>query len=361
MVRHGRGHPRVRIQDFYHPRSSLVGNDRLAGLAHPNFDFELDGWSAAVALVQHVASSTESDPRTLAFRRMSRFVLEREVDPSDLTVEALAVWTSDSPPALGTDSSWFWIEADVEDYWIAACRRETRGNPVVAQEQTFPRPRRDSSGNPTTTHDDKSRVRVREPLAMPFPKSDRFPFLKLDAVVVPHSAIFFASRLYRLRQLDRRLSQLASSPRRGLSTSSKEVHELESELERVLVGMVLYFGAMSNLEGGLERLRFDFASWRQVYDAGTAWGSEVFGVKDGFGLNREWVDEWRRSPRRSEGRLGGVVKRWIPGDTVEEIDARKAFDETAREMENELWRIFDSVSSVPRSISLFHTLLPETC
>lgn len=154
-------------------------------------------------------------------------------------------------------------------------------------------------------------VRIRQPLELPFTSREARDFVyplhqNNKTHLVPQSAIFFASRFHRLRELVRKLEIAKSGledPRRGHRERAEfEQRKQESlkEIYSVLLSASLYLAAMlrSNAEasrdGGRDRLEYYASTWLEVYEKGTARGSEVFGMKDGFGLNGEFLLKHRK-------------------------------------------------------------------
>lgn len=136
------------------------------------------------------------------------------------------------------------------------------------------------------------KLRGREPIAYPVPRAnttllfgfERIPssfFYPHSSVSIPHSAVFFASRFHYLRELVRRL---------GTARNDFELyHRIEKDIYSLLLSMLAYFVGEKGLQGGEFDLRFDFTSWANTYRRLSNRGSDIFGVRDGFGTNREFL------------------------------------------------------------------------
>ncbi|GAA5957775.1 hypothetical protein JCM3765_003762 [Sporobolomyces pararoseus] len=330
------------LQEFYN-QFSLQQDDQLSKIPHPNFTFELDGWSAAVALAEDVPDreNLEDD-----YGRVCRTLLQKTISPSRFVGESLVQWRS---PGDGDEGFSDWVAQDVENYWIAASRKQSRDR-VVPQRRIFPRSYTDKAETP---HHIK--VLYQEPVALPFPLDENRHVHRTNKnKLVPQSAIFFASRFYKLRQLERRITAL----NRCIAPPSREQGELWEEVYSTLMSMLLYYASAFRDEDSSVPFTFDFESWKETYKHGSVYGSEIFGLKDGFGLNRELFNRFMKS---SSQWLENAIKGWIPESDTKSEQSRKAMQALMKEMLDKLSKIFkESHQDSSLSTSSLTPFVPTT-
>lgn len=188
-------------------------------------------------------------------------------------------------------------------------------------------------------------VRTRRPLPLPWTLHDHNQLVLKETVhdqsfEIPQSAVFFASRLHRLRQL-------AAVLRTVNHEASKSVRR---EIYSVLLSMCLYSNVMHHFEeeeperSGVHLLGFYAMDWLHTFRAGTAAGSTTFGHAGGVGANGEFLHQHRDDLKTW---LGDAVKWWCPhlgGRTPSQQwadeEERKIVKEAMQEMMKELFEMF---------------------
>ncbi|GAA5993670.1 hypothetical protein JCM5350_003019 [Sporobolomyces pararoseus] len=309
------------LHEFFN-RFSLKQDDQLSDFPHPDFTFEQDGWSAAVALAEDVPDWENAKDD---YGRICTILLQKKISPSRFAIESLVQWRN---PGDGDENFSDWVAKDAESYWIAASRRQSRDR-VAPQKRTFAKSYTDEAG--TTNH---ISVIYQEPIALPFPVDEnRHVHRTNDNKIVPQSAIFFASRFYKLRQLERRLNALDKSN----PSHQKERGDIEEEVHSTLMSMILYYASAYADEDSSVPFTIDYESWKETYEHGPEYGSEIFGVKDGFGLNREFFERFLKNSSRW---FKNAVEEWIPGRDTDSVQSRKAMEVVTKKMLDKLTEIF---------------------
>lgn len=215
----------------------------------------------------------------------------------------------------------------------------------VPQQYAFERPYNDAEGRARRLN-----VQYREPLALPYPPDENHYFQRTDANKhVPQSAIFFASRFHRLRELERRLLQV--SKLEAIPSTRREKEQLLREVHSVLLSALLYFAAAWAHEDSSIPFGFNYDSWKEAYEHGTSYGGEIFGLKDGFGLNREFFYRYLAD---SDSWIKSAIETCSHELSLEARLERGLILEVSKEMVGILQKIFDQVS---RFLLQFFTVL----
>jgi len=207
-------------------------------------------------------------------------------------------------------------------------------------------------------------VRIRQPLALPFVSSEAkdlvYPvYYPNKTHLVPQSAIFYASRLYCLRKLVRNLEVIESGlancrpGHREHGELMKRKQEVFKQIYSVLLAASLYTSAMLRRNSeesngvGIDKLGFYAETWLRTYENGTAKGSEIFGMKDGFGLNGEFLLKYRKELSSWSEE---AAQWWCPDASHVDHIGRLVLGDALKEMKKELFEMYAAmVSPVPCS------------
>lgn len=193
----------------------------------------------------------------------------------------------------------------------------------------------------------QTHTRRREPLPYPpaFRPDNQVPGFILDPQTgsyLPTSAVFFASRFNRLRELSRLLSH---EERPAGYENPTIVHKIKVEIYSTLISMLLYYLGQPEMKGTPSSLRFNYEEWQDVYEQCDWSGSEVFGTRAGFGLNRDFFlgllkreifDEWTTK----------ATEWWVPGEGHEVAELRAMMGEKWLHLKAELWMFYEDVSFI---------------
>ncbi|GAA5902626.1 uncharacterized protein JCM6883_007188 [Sporobolomyces salmoneus] len=324
----------MRVVDFF-KCFALVGQEELAGIPHSDFEFHLDGWAAAVALARDGTTLVG----TSKYSQVCKILVKKQIKPEEWAIEALAI----SHAASDNGFSQYLLES-IGVYWPAACQTQARSvcsslilplgfvakvacannsRPisqralVVPEEFAFSRRYKDRDGR-----EHASIVNHRKPLVLPYPSDKVLVFARTQqGDVIPRSALFYASRFYRLRQV---------------AEKSQEAEHVAEGLNSVLLSMVLYYAALKVKPPSVE-LNFEFDSWRYAHKVGTEYGGEIFGM-EGLRLNLEFFEHFQD---HGEAYFKDAAKWWIPELSDEDQKKRELLLDVAMEMVHKLGSILN--------------------
>ncbi|GAA5886714.1 hypothetical protein JCM16303_003290 [Sporobolomyces ruberrimus] len=350
------------------------------GVSHRNFDLVPDGWGAAIGVTLLFPNERMQELRD--------YLYHRQCNPRDIVIEYYAVLRH-PPQGLELDKGEYneHLQRLVELYWrdcrkasddprnystvISYQERYTKPSLPVSpplQSPTLPSPPAQSSplegepevesqGEPSSQAQpipplaplpELVRVRTHKPLAYPFPlyHGSLFGFHKPTPAIhhfVPTSGAFYASRFLRLRELSRLLP-----PRQDGQTLSASHLTIKRHIYSVLLQMLLYLTAMrSDGPPGTTGSELRYKAWKHLHEACNLQGSEVFGMRDGFLANREFLFMMEKSGQLTEWFVG-ACEWWVPenGEPRQVYRKKRTIFQGLMWMRFELLRIFDDIQRV---------------
>lgn len=128
---------------------------------------------------------------------------------------------------------------------------------------------------------------------------------------------------------------------------------VSKEIYSILLSASLYTSAMLRRNSeesngvGIDKLGFYAETWLQVYENGTAKGSETFGMKDGYGSNGEFLLKYRKELSSWSEE---AAQWWCPDDSHVDHIGRLVLGDALKEMKKELFEMYAAmVSPVPCS------------
>ncbi|GAA5881043.1 hypothetical protein JCM16303_004650 [Sporobolomyces ruberrimus] len=367
---------KVRLSDLV-SAFALQGQEHdIFDVEHPRFDYIPDGMAAAVRVAHEYADRDE----------LVRLLAHRLCDPADITEESYSVLKG---AVAGITIREYARESEKVQlkHWTRVCRKYKEpgiptgiarkliydsSSPTVPSAPVSPT----ASSNtprllptpPASPHSTRSQtteplilspvvstqalvsIRFREPLPYPTPLANvRLLFGFVQGAhsdgFLPTSPIFFASRFHRLRELSR-LLRYALHPRHSSSSASEEWAEtqeernIKKEIYGVLLGMLMFYLGTRASRGAQELGGFDYGFWKRVYERCGERGSEVFGLKDGFGLNREFFEEITGGGKLDDW-FWEASEWWIEGDGWKEWRDRDMIVGALRGMERKLGSVLN--------------------
>ncbi|GAA5886711.1 hypothetical protein JCM16303_003289 [Sporobolomyces ruberrimus] len=351
----------------------IRGQKTIKSVEHEEFDLVPDGWAAAMWVAYKYTQG--------GFLR--NLLLLRPCKPEDIIMESFAV-LNPSTGEVALSSVNGHSQRTASEYWTKVCQAyKARGEPdEIVRTHWFNSAPATPSSSPTSTSgspqtdalrpgptSSSSRlrsnanslsvppslgnvglattlhVRYHEPLSYPFPldANDRLFAFEPDFVsksFTPTSPIFFASRFERLRQLYALICQ--ENPHQDPSRRpSAQYTKLLTDVFSTLISMLLYFLAIVDSGNTLSHFGFDYLSWKAVYRACRDRGSEVFGIKKGFGENGKFLRDLNNEGKLEE-LFRGASEWWIQEEGVQDREGRKMIVDTLVLMKNGLLRILSN-------------------
>lgn len=182
-------------------------------------------------------------------------------------------------------------------------------------------------------------IRTHKPLPLPWTLASHPKLIHTEVIPgekpigIPKSAIFFTSRLHRLRELE--------TARLHAVRSAKEYQSTQNQIYSVVLSMCLYMSVVIEETGLLD---FYVGDWIEVFRAGTITGSEIFGTAGGFGANGRFLVGYKS---RMGLLIEGAVNWWCPnhGQGTEsqqwaDEEERKMLRDAIKKMMKELFEMF---------------------
>ncbi|GAA6025472.1 hypothetical protein JCM11491_000542 [Sporobolomyces phaffii] len=289
--------------------------------------------------VEEVSHRVEEDSDADLARE---YLLERNFDPSALSVMSFALMTRASDRMPNPRDCQAEVESGINSQWQATC--QARGEHDLPAELTFRLTFYD--GRATLPID----IRVEEPVPLPFPRQThpRVVYqIESSSELVPTSAIFVADQLAQLRAIQHSIETVQAEGTanahnvplaRRLAAHEKALVQARSS---VLLSMALY--VVSMLESGLEGeedLRFTGDEWLRAYCGGDVLGSRLFGTQEAVNLNGRFLVQYRP---HFPAWFDAAELWWVPEGYAETDMRRGVLRRVLVTMKSELFAMFHDV------------------
>ncbi|GAA5886704.1 hypothetical protein JCM16303_003287 [Sporobolomyces ruberrimus] len=332
----------------------LRRQEPFSGIEHEGFDLVHDGWSAAIWVSYRGHTFSDLTLRSLLY--------DRECRTEELVLENCAV-------SRRSDVREQELQESVSTFWKEVCEKnndrgiltteilrkrdylepDLRGETVpTVSTSSAPSPggpsdsaRPNATVRPVGRAYRKIQIRTHEPLSYPFPVESHhhlFGFVHEpnDDDYLPGSAIFFASRFHRLRELSHHLSNVSQGGR----APSAHDRQAQTDMYSIIMSMLVYYRGMLVLHTTDTNFSFRYSDWKKTYKVCEEMGSEVFGFTTSFIRNREFLFELGE-----QGKYEGLFKRacdwWVPEDEHPVTLNKEKLYVALSQMQINLLKIFD--------------------
>ncbi|GAA5886768.1 hypothetical protein JCM16303_003307 [Sporobolomyces ruberrimus] len=313
----------------------------------------LDGWATAIATVQGFTL-------TRSQTKLRDLLLQGRIETKYLALESITMFSQATAvqarfphPRYNNEGTQLASES-----WGTMCTGLGFVRPIPSKITIMRPPTNDSfRGINVNIHEPLYFPAFYNPISGQAPGFNRFPRLHFPTDLVPRSAVFYASRLHCLRLLatewkrDHNVPSERATPRKA---------DCEKEIYSILLQVLLYMIAIrapgnSTLhnpnhvvgveahDSGKSVCEFYAVEWLNTYRAGSACGSELFGLEGGFEKNWDFLLE-NEGPFQQW--FENAAHWWVPGQTPENDEDREALITGLERMKNELLTIYQNLHTI---------------